>query len=177
MYEQKDRDDDLYDRIPEKRLSWYDTLDNINESRVKLLKILRKYLGKISYFWVIEPHTKNNTGYPHIHLVVFKYVDNEIKDSNGEGMEDKLRRLYSEEWGTGSHTYGLDFQQMKGEHDIEDLKNYLMKYISKVTSMTNHGARVSLSLMRTCTGRHMEQGRQKQEKYRTSKATIRRNIG
>jgi hypothetical protein len=112
-------------------LSWYDTLDNINESRTKLLKILRKYLGKISFFWVIEPHTKNDTGYPHIHLVVFKYVDNDIKDSNGEGMEDKLRRLYSEEWKTGSHTYGLDFQQMKGEHDIQDLKNYLMKYISK----------------------------------------------
>lgn len=112
-------------------LSWYDTLDNINESRTKLLKILRKYLGKISFFWVIEPHTEHDTGYPHIHLVVFKYIDNTIRDSNGEGMEDKLRRLYSEEWKTGSHTYGLDFQQMKGEHDIQDLKNYLMKYISK----------------------------------------------
>jgi hypothetical protein len=112
-------------------LSWYDTLDAINDARVKLLKILRKYLGKVSYFWVIEPHTKHNTGYPHIHLVAFRYIDNNIKDGYGEGMEDKLRRLYSEEWGTGSHTYGLDFQQMKGDHDIEDLKNYLMKYISK----------------------------------------------
>jgi len=112
-------------------LSWYDTLDNINESRVKLLKILRKYLGKAPYFWIVEPHTENDTGYPHYHLVVFRYVDNEIKDAYGEGMEDKLRRLYSEEWKTGSHTYGLDFQQMKGENSIQDLKNYLMKYISK----------------------------------------------
>lgn len=112
-------------------LSWYDTLDNIGESRIKLLKILRKYLGKVSYFWVIEPHTKNDNGYPHIHLAVFKDIDNTIKDSFGEGMEDKLRRLYSEEWKTGSHTYGLDFQQMKGENQIQDLKNYLMKYISK----------------------------------------------
>lgn len=112
-------------------LSWYDTLDNINESRVKLLKILRKYLGKISYFWVVEPHTQNETGYPHYHLAVFRYVDNNIKDAYGEGMEDKLRRLYSEEWQTGSHTYGLDFRQMKGENSIDDLKNYLMKYISK----------------------------------------------
>ena len=112
-------------------LSIYDTWDNINESRVKLLKILRKYLGKISYFWVVEPHTENNTGYPHYHLAVFREVDNNIKDSQGVGMEDKLRRLYSDEWGTGSHTYGLDFQVMKGDSRINDLKNYLMKYISK----------------------------------------------
>lgn len=112
-------------------LSIYETWDQINESRGKLLKILRKYLGKIDYFWVVEPHTENGTGYPHYHLAVFAEVDNHIKDSNGEGMEDKLRRLYSEEWGTGSHTYGLDFQVMKGDSSIKDLKNYLMKYISK----------------------------------------------
>jgi hypothetical protein len=112
-------------------LSLYDTWDNINESRVKLLKILRKYLGKIDYFWVVEPHTLNNTGYPHYHLAVFAEVDNNIRDSNGEGMEDKLRRLYSKEWGTGSHTYGLSFKVMKGENSVINLKNYLMKYISK----------------------------------------------
>jgi hypothetical protein len=112
-------------------LSWYDTLDNITEARRKVLKALRKYFGKIDYFWVIEPHTENNTGYPHIHLAVFTIVDNDMKDSFGEGMEDKLRRLYSEEWGVGSHTYGLDFSPMKGENEIVNLKNYLMKYISK----------------------------------------------
>lgn len=112
-------------------LSFYDTWDAITESRIKLLKILRKYLGKVSYFWVVEPHTANETGYPHFHLAVFREVDNGIKDSNGEGMEDKLRRLYSEEWKTGSHTYGLDFRLMKGDNSIKDLKNYLMKYISK----------------------------------------------
>ena len=112
-------------------LSFYDTWDAIAESRVKLLKILRKYLGKVSYFWVVEPHTQNETGYPHFHLAVFTEVDNNIKDSFGEGMEDKLRRLYSEEWKTGSHTYGLDFTPMKGDNSIKDLKNYLMKYISK----------------------------------------------
>lgn len=112
-------------------LSFYDTWDNITSSRVKLLKILRKYLGKVSYFWVVEPHTQNETGYPHFHLAVFADIDNNIKDSFGEGMEDKLRRLYSEEWQTGSHTYGLDFAPMKGDNSIKDLKNYLMKYISK----------------------------------------------
>jgi hypothetical protein len=109
-------------------LSIYETWDNINASRVKILKILRKYLGKINYFWVVEPH---GTGYPHYHLAVFREIDNNIKDSAGRGMEDKLRDLYSEEWGTGAHDYGLDFKVMKGETSIKDLKNYLMKYISK----------------------------------------------
>ena len=63
----------------------------ITESRIKLLKILRKYVGKISYFWVVEPHTQNETGYPHFHLAVFANIDNNIRDSNGEGMEDKLQ--------------------------------------------------------------------------------------
>jgi hypothetical protein len=112
-------------------LSIYDTWDNINESRGKILKILRKVFPKLDYFWVVEPHTENNTGYPHYHLAVFREVDNNIKDSYGEGMENKLRRLYSKEWQTGSHTYGLDFKVMKGDRSIKDLKNYLMKYISK----------------------------------------------
>lgn len=112
-------------------LSIYETWDGINRSRALLLKILRKYIPGVDYFWVVEPHTESGTGYPHYHLAVFAEVDNNIKDSNGEGMEDKLRRLYSEKWETGSHTYGLDFQVMKGDNGIKDLKNYLMKYISK----------------------------------------------
>ena len=116
-------------------LSFYDTWDNITDSRGKLLKILRKYIGKFDYFWVIEPHTGKDgepgSGYPHIHLAVFFEVDNNITDSQGRGMEDKLRDLYSKEWKTGSHTYGLDFKVMKGDGAIVNLKNYLMKYIAK----------------------------------------------
>jgi len=114
----------------------YETWDRINQSRTKLLKICRKYLGQFSYIWVVEPHTKEGSGYPHYHLVIFKTVDNTVKDSFGEGMEDKLRRLYSSDreiggWDTGSHTYGLDFKVMEGDQGIENLKNYLLKYISK----------------------------------------------
>lgn len=112
-------------------LSFYDTWDGISDSRIKMLKILRNVIPKLNYFWVVEPHTEAGTGYPHFHLVVFAEIDNNIKDSYGEGMEDKLRRLYSEEWKTGSHTYGLDFKVMKGDDSIKNLKNYLMKYIAK----------------------------------------------
>jgi hypothetical protein len=112
-------------------LSIYETWDSINESRVKLLKLCRKHLGKIDYLWVVEPHTEKGTGYPHYHLVVFANVSNETTDKRGEGMEDKLRRMWSEEWNTGSHTYGLDFQHLSGDEGIKNLKNYLLKYISK----------------------------------------------
>jgi hypothetical protein len=104
-------------------LSIYQTWDAINSSREKLLKIVNKYLGKIDYLWVVEPHTEKGTGYPHYHLVVFAEISTE--------MEDKLRNLYSEVWKTGSHTYGLDFKRLSGNEGIKNLKNYLMKYISK----------------------------------------------
>lgn len=104
-------------------LSIYQTWDSINSSREKLLKIINKYLGKVDYLWVVEPHTEKGTGYPHYHLVVFSDVSIE--------MEDKLRNLYSEVWKTGSHTYGLDFKRLSGNEGIKNLKNYLMKYISK----------------------------------------------
>jgi hypothetical protein len=104
-------------------LSIYQTWDSINSSREKLLKIINKYLGKVDYLWVVEPHTEKGTGYPHYHLVVFSDVSIE--------MEDKLRNLYSEVWKTGSHTYGLDFKRLSGNKGIKNLKNYLMKYISK----------------------------------------------
>jgi hypothetical protein len=103
--------------------SIYQTWDSINSSREKLLKIINKYLGKVDYLWVVEPHTEKGTGYPHYHLVVFSDVSIE--------MEDKLRNLYSEVWKTGSHTYGLDFKRLSENEGIKNLKNYLMKYISK----------------------------------------------
>jgi len=104
-------------------LTVYQTWDSINSSREKLLKIVNKYLGKVDYLWVVEPHTEKGTGYPHYHLVVFKDISIEL--------EDKLRNLYSEVWKTGSHTYGLDFKRLSGNEGIKNLKNYLMKYISK----------------------------------------------
>jgi hypothetical protein len=100
----------------------------LNESRGKLLKLIANYYGNVDYFWVPEPH---KSGYVHYHLAVFAQVDNSKKDKNGEGIEDKFRRLWSKKYQTGSHTYGLDFSHKKGDSKIQHLKNYLSKYLEK----------------------------------------------
>lgn len=100
----------------------------LNDSRTKLLKLIRKYFGDVDYFWVPEPH---KSGYVHYHLAVFADVSNNAKDNQGKGVEDKFRQLWSKKYQTGSHTYGLDFSQKKNDAKIQHLKNYLSKYLAK----------------------------------------------
>jgi hypothetical protein len=123
--------------------------DKLNESRVLLLKLIRKYFPRAEYFWVPEPH---KSGYVHYHLAVFAAVDNYTRDTSkhagmvrcrerpdeeiweiltGQGIEDKFRDLWSKKYGTGSHDYGLVFTQKKGDQKVVDLKNYLVKYLEK----------------------------------------------
>ncbi|MBE3136074.1 MAG: hypothetical protein IMZ43_01555 [Thermoplasmata archaeon] len=104
--------------------AWVD----LNKSKKKLQDLLRFYFGDVDYFWVPEPH---KDGYVHYHMAVFADVDNSTKDKRGEGIEDKLRNLWSKKYGTGSHTYGLDFSHKKGDGKIQHLKNYLSKYLEK----------------------------------------------
>ena len=100
----------------------------LNKSRDKLLKLIRKYFGNVDYFWVPEPH---KSGYVHYHMAVFADVSNNVKDNKGRGIEDKFRDLWSQKYKTGNHTYGLDFSQKKGDGKIQHLKNYLSKYLEK----------------------------------------------
>jgi hypothetical protein len=104
--------------------AWQD----LNQSKKKLQDLLRFYFGDVDYFWVPEPH---KDGYVHYHMAVFADVDNNTKDKRGEGIEDKLRNLWSKKYGTGSHTYGLDFSQKKDDDKIKHLKDYLSKYLQK----------------------------------------------
>ena len=93
----------------------------LNKGRHSLLSMLSKYLGKIDYFWVPEPH---KSGYVHYHLAVFADIPIEL--------ENKLRKLWAEKYQIGSHTYGLDFSQKKDKKaKIKHLKNYLSKYLEK----------------------------------------------
>jgi len=101
---------------------------DLNQSKKKLQDLLRFYFGDVDYFWVPEPH---KDGYVHYHMAVFADVDNNTKDKRGEGIEDKFRNLWSKKYGTGSHTYGLDFSQKKDDGKIQSLKNYLLKYLEK----------------------------------------------
>lgn len=93
----------------------------LNKGRHNLLSMLSKYLGKIDYFWVPEPH---KSGYVHYHMAVFADIPIEL--------ENKLRKLWAEKYQIGSHTYGLDFSQKRDKKSkINHLKNYLSKYLEK----------------------------------------------
>ena len=115
--------------------------ERITCSRRLILKLIHKYFGNVDYFWVWEPHPGKDTGYPHVHLAIFADVSNHhewwthqhgIDWYRGEvNLEDKFRELYSKKYVTGSHTYGLDFSQKKGDNKIKSLKNYLVKYLEK----------------------------------------------
>lgn len=101
---------------------------NLNQSRTKLLKLIRKYFGDVDYFWVVEPH---KSGYVHYHLAVFADVSNNVKDNKGKGIEDKFRDIWSKKYKTGNHTYGLDFSQKKDKTKLDSLREYLSKYLRK----------------------------------------------
>jgi len=110
----------------------------LNKSRVRLLKLIRKYFGDVDYFWVPEPH---KSGYVHYHTAIFAEVNNDFRYWTHEyeidwfrgdiKIEDKFRDLWSRKYKTGNHTYGLDFSQKKDETKIQHLKNYLSKYLAK----------------------------------------------
>jgi hypothetical protein len=55
-------------------------------------------------------------------------IDNTVKDSQGRGLEDKLREYWSEKWDIGSHTFGLDFEVIA---DSYKALNYILKYVGK----------------------------------------------
>lgn len=111
---------------------WYETMERLRKGRDHLLNILRKRFPGIRFVWVGEPHSDSqkdiHMGYPHFHVVLSARVDNSVKDSNGRGLEDKLREYWSEEWGIGNHTFGLNFEVID---DGQKALNYLLKYVGK----------------------------------------------
>jgi hypothetical protein len=115
---------------------WRATMDRLIFGRDHLLMILRKYLPGVRYVWVAEPHPgkdgEGDLGYPHFHLVLPERVDNTVKDSQGRGLEDKLRDYWDTKWKLGSHTFGLDFEVIE---DSNKVLNYILKYVGK--SFTN----------------------------------------
>lgn len=116
---------------------WRATMDRLILGRNRLLKIIRKYFQGFRYIWVGEPHTDKDhrggdIGYPHFHIVIAGRVDNTILDSEGRGLEDKLRDYWSDKWDLGSHTFGLNFEVIDNR---EKALNYILKYVGK--SFTN----------------------------------------
>jgi len=93
----------------------------------KAINLIRKrlhaYLNGLQYIWVFEPH---ESGYPHVHLVVFGKVP--------EALQERLRRLYSQKWNIGSAEHGIDFREID---NVESVRNYVLKYINKSLNTSN----------------------------------------
>lgn len=88
-----------------------------------LSKLMRSDYGKYSYVSIIEPHLKNDTGYPHTHVPVFMDID----DFHRRKYQDKWEKKYK----IGSKEHGLDFSVADEGTKIESLRNYIGKYLSK----------------------------------------------
>lgn len=83
-------------------------------------KVLKKENYELDYVWVMEPH---KSGYPHMHVAIFGYIPQYIKE--------KIQSLWSEKYKIGSKEHGVDFSVKSINESIQCVRNYLMKYISK----------------------------------------------
>lgn len=97
-----------------------DSFNLLKTSWNSLRMSLRYYLPSTSFHWVMEPH---ETGYPHLHVVLFADLDG--------GTREAIRRLWSEKYGAGSRDRGVDFSANRPGQNIESIRNYLLKYLSK----------------------------------------------
>lgn len=91
-----------------------------------LFKLLKHYIGKIDYFYILEPH---KTGYAHMHIMYMKLLNTEEKK--------KITDLWEKRYKAGSHK-GVDFAEPKMSEDgkcksgsITHVRSYLMKYLVK----------------------------------------------
>lgn len=103
-----------------RKITREESFELLNQGWNHISKILRKELGHFEYLWVNEPHA---SGYPHKHVALFCDVTLDV--------QDKIQRLWSENYGIGSADHGVDFTLSKSRTDIKSLRNYLMKYLSK----------------------------------------------
>lgn len=85
-----------------------------------LSMVLRKELGQFDYLTIMEPH---ESGYPHMHIPIFRDIPEQVRE--------KVRHLWSEKYGFGSAEHGVDFSIGESRTDIQSLRNYLLKYLSK----------------------------------------------
>lgn len=102
-----------------------ESFEILNKNWKKLINLIRTRIRPgISFVWVLEPHTRHNTGYPHLHAILFTEFTEEEKK--------RIKKLWSEKYHAGSFEHGVDFSVKPIEESIKSMRNYLMKYFSKM---------------------------------------------
>ena len=112
----------------DKTLTIPEALCLLKNSWVYLRYAIRYYLPDTPWVWIMEPH---KTGYPHLHVILFADVSEEVQDA--------IKKLWSEKYKAGSYEHGVDFVVSKPRQSIGSIRNYLMKYIAK--SFTSTGSK------------------------------------
>jgi hypothetical protein len=96
----------------------------LNEGRKKLLDVIKNKIRKgLDYVWVLEPHLENDTGYPHLHSMMFT----ELTDKEKKRIED----LWVVNYNAASRKHGVEFTVKPIEESIKSMRNYFVKYIAK----------------------------------------------
>jgi len=101
----------------------YEAFDDLKNGWFHLYKHLQLKYPKFDYYYIFEPH---KTGYPHIHVMIFEDIPNDVLN--------EFKTLWSKKWNLGSYNHGLDGDNRNEDgvkEDISSLRNYLMKYLSK----------------------------------------------
>lgn len=109
------------------RVSIEEGFEVLKSSWNKLRQMLRnRVIGhSFDYLWSIEPHLKNDSGYPHMHVAIVGELTDEQKE--------KVKRLWSEVYNAGSYEHGANFADscLDAKKDIRNAGFYLFKYLGK----------------------------------------------
>ena len=113
-----------------------DSFEILKENWKKRSMLIRNRIRKnVDYLWILEPHMKHDTGYPHNHsLFLTKFTPKE---------QERIRSLWYEKYKAGSYDHGVDFTIVEPEESIKNIRNYLMKYLAK--TFVNTGSKFSKS--------------------------------
>jgi len=114
------QDGDYSEEMTGKKLTIPESFELLKKSWKKLSMMIRNILPGTEYIWIVEPH---ESGYPHLHVVLFSDVS--------IGIQERIKTLWSKNYRAGSFEHGADFEIRRPEQAIESLRNYLMKYIAK----------------------------------------------
>jgi hypothetical protein len=92
----------------------------LKDSFAKAKKLLRKRIGYFPYVWVMECH---ESGYSHIHMLVFKDIPREVRQ--------EIKKLWNEKYGAGGFSDAVQFEIRKGQRDLRSAAAYVFAYVTK----------------------------------------------
>ena len=115
------------ERIVGHRVTREESFEILNKYGKRLLSLLRLEMPGMRYVRVMEPH---KTGYPHWHMAIFQDVP--------MALQMRIKQLWEKKYGAGSAEHGIDFAVRPVEETIDNLKNYLMKYLAKGMDLKNN---------------------------------------